>query len=320
MIDGAKTGGGAVLASSKDFRSILGAIVMSPQAMESKKTVIQLFHDSWFEAVGAQEKDFDGSAKAIASWGHNDFLGVSQDKAADDLRTLLGGVAQANLTDNARAFAKVSSVIDRLLKTRQLWAAAGHTMPNSDVTKLVDPQFVQASAAGLQLDLAAPNGFVNATFSLGRDQIVASKPAATTATTTANSTATPQAAASVPIATLPCTRFEFIPNSTTLQPTSQTDLRNCAVDILKQNLGLLVRVKGSSAWPGPKGSVPRTNVESTAKERAQSVVDYLVAQGISKDRFVVEWTMPPEDHWETTDVAKQTKDRFVEITLLASGL
>jgi hypothetical protein len=30
--------------------------------------------------------------------------------------------------------------------------------------------------------------------------------------------------------------------------------------------------------------------------------------------------MPPEDHWETTDVAKQAQDRYVELTLLVSGL
>jgi len=45
-----------------------------------------------------------------------------------------------------------------------------------------------------------------------------------------------------------------------------------------------------------------------------------VSQGISRDRFVVEAVMPPEDHWETTDVVKQAQDRYVELTLLASGL
>ena len=332
LINQAAQGGGAVLATSRDFRSIMGTIIMSPEAMRTKKTAIQLFHDAWFEALRGWETDMGGSAKAIASWGHNDFLGVKADTAEADMRLLLGGVAQANLTDNVRAMTKVSSVMERVLKTRQLWAANSHTVPTNDVTKLIDPQFVQASAAGLQLDLAAPNGFVNNSFSLGRDQIaVASGPLTVPSATGAVAATQPATnpspltqqqiiSNSVAVATLPCKRFEFVPNSTALQQESQQDLRDCAVDVLKQNLTLYVRVKGSSAWPGPKGAIQRSSVESTARDRAQSVVDYLVAQGINKARFVVEWTMPPEDHWETIDLAKQSKDRCVEITLLASGL
>ena len=90
--------------------------------------------------------------------------------------------------------------------------------------------------------------------------------------------------------------------------------------VLQQNVFLYVRVKGSSAWPGPKGAIPQARVESTAKERAQSIVDFLVAQGINKDRFVVEWALPPPDHRETTDVGKQAQDRYVEISLLTAGL
>ena len=78
--------------------------------------------------------------------------------------------------------------------------------------------------------------------------------------------------------------------------------------------------RGSSAWPGPKGTFTQQQVEATARSRAQSIVDYLVSQGINKDRFVVEWTLPPEDHRETTDVAKQSQDRYVELTLLVAGL
>jgi len=347
LINQAAQGGGKVLATSRDFRSIMGTIIMSPEAMRSKKTAIQLFHDAWFEALSRWETDIGGSAQAIAAWGHNDYLGVKTDTAEADMRGLLGGVAQANLTDNVRAMTKVSAVMERLLKTRQLWAANGHTVPSNDVTKLIDAQFVQATAAGAQLDLLAPNKFVNNTFSLGRDQVVASSapapavaqgattaaPAAQADTSTPATTSAPngpnagsatvaQPAASnaVAIATLPCKRFEFIPNSTNLQPESQQELRDCALDVLKQNLTLFVRVKGSSAWPGPKGAVQQQTVETTARARAQSIVDYLVAQGINRERFVVEWIMPPEDHWETTDVTKQAKDRFVEITLLSSGL
>lgn len=316
---GAEAGGGQLLASSREFRSILGAIVMSQQAVAEKSTVVQLFHDAWFEALALQESDFAGSAQQIAAWGNNDYLGVGQDTAEQDLRILLGGVAQASLTDNARAFAKVSAVIDRLLQTRRLWASAGHEVPTNDVTKLVDARFVQAAAAGLALDLNARSNFVNNTFTLGRAQL---SPSFATSAATGAAPISQQDILSGTrvVATLPCSRFEFVPNSTDLQPVSQQELRECAVDALAQNVGLYVRVKGSSAWPGPAGRIPRENVESTAKERAQAVIDFLVAQGISRERFLLDWAMPPQDHWETEDLTKQAKDRFVEISLLASGL
>jgi NitT/TauT family transport system substrate-binding protein len=316
--------GGRLLASSREFRSILGAIVMSRQAIADKSTVVQLFHDAWFEALALQESDFARSAEQIAAWGNNAYLGVTQETAADDLRVLLGGVAQANLADNARAFAKVSSVIDRLLQTRRLWSSAGHDVPTSDVTRLVDARFVQSAAAGLQLDLNAPNAFVNNTFTLGRAQLASAPLSAGVAS--ANAPGEPPItqqdilSGTQAVATLPCSRFEFVPNATTLQTESQQALRECAVDVLARNITLYVRVKGSSAWPGPQGKIPRENVEGTARQRAQAVIDYLVSQGISRDRFLLDWTMPPQDHWETTDLTKQAQDRYVEIALLASGL
>ncbi|NJM39864.1 MAG: ABC transporter substrate-binding protein [Anaerolineae bacterium] len=330
VIFDAEKSGGQMLASSKEFRSILGGIVMSRQAMQNKRTVIQLFHDAWFEALAQQEGDFGGAAKQIAAWGNNDYLGVQVDSAEDDLRTLLDGVAQANLADNVRAFTNVSAIINRLLQARNLWAAAGHEVPGGDVTAIVNPEFVQASARMMQVDLNAQNKFVNNSFSLGRSLAVAQSPVPS-----ADATAAPAAAAApvVPnnrqqeilanaqaVATLPCSRFEFVPNTAQLIPASQQELSNCALRVLQQNVNLYVQVKGSSAWPGPKGAIKRELVEQTAKERAQAVADFFVSQGIDKGRLILDWTMPPEDHWETTDVSKQAQDRYVELTLLVSGL
>ena len=323
ILDAGKTGG-ELLASTRDFRSILGGIVMSRQAMQTKRTVIQLFHDAWFEAMAAQETDFAQSASQIAQWGHNDYLGVKPETAADDLRTLLGGVAQANLADNVRAFSNVSSIVQRLLQTRQLWALNGHAVPGGDVTAIINPEFVQASARAMQVDLDTPSKLVNNTFSLGRTQAVRLAPAETIASTTVTRTQEAAVAAVLTntqaVATLPCSRFEFMPNTSELQPLSVQQLQDCALRVLQQNVNLYVKVKGSSAWPGPKGSIRRELVESTARERAQAVVDWLAGQGINRDRFIIEWTLPPEDHWETTDLTKQSSDRYVELTLLVSGL
>ena len=328
----AEKSGGQVLATSKEFRSILGGIVMSRQAMQTKRTVIQLFHDAWFEALAVQETDFGKAANQIAQWGHNDYLGVQKDSAEEDLRQLLDGVAQANLADNVRAFSNVSAVINRLLQTRNLWAATGHPVPGGDVTAIVDPEFVLASARSMPNDLNAVNKFVNNSFSLGRNQIAAQPTAAPAAqaaaptlavTTTASVATTKQQevlANAQAVATLPCSRFEFIPNTSKLVATSQQELSNCALRVLQQNVNLYVKVKGSSAWPGPKGAIKQELVETTARERAQAIAEYFVSQGINKDRMIIEWTLPPQDHWETSDLAKQAQDRYVELTLLVSGL
>ncbi len=336
VIFDAEKSGGQQLASTSEFRSILGGIVMSRAAMQNKRVVIQLFHDAWFEALSLQEADFAKSAQEIAAWGNNDYLGVQRETAEEDLRGLLTGVAQANLADNVRAFSNVGTIVNRLLETRKLWAANGHQVPGGDVTSIVNPEFVQASARALNVDLNVGNRFVNTTFSLGRTaQVVAAAPANTSASTSASAatsvtatTATSETVVSQAdilanaqaIATLPCSRFEFVPNTSQLLPASEQLLRDCALRALQQNVNLYVRVKGSSAWPGPPGTIARNLVELTAQERAQAVVDFFTAQGLNKSRFIVEWTMPPQDHWETTDVAKQAQDRYVELTLLVSGL
>jgi ABC-type nitrate/sulfonate/bicarbonate transport system substrate-binding protein len=324
VIFGAEKGGGKPLATSKDFRSILGGVVFSPGVIREKRAVIQAFHDSWFDALDVWEKDFGAASKSIADWGNNEYLGVSKENAEKDMRILISGVAQASLSDNARALGDLPLVTRRLQTARGLWALNGHKVPGSDTSKLIDPSFVLSAARVRGADPQAVNAFPNNTFSLGRTRapvaVAATGTDTGTTATTDQATATPDPAAATVVATLPCSRFEFLPNSQELQPRSQQELRDCAVNVLTQNVTLFVRVKGSSAWPGPKGSVSQEQVELTAKGRAQSVVNYLVAQGIDASRFVVEWTLPPVENRETNDAAKLNSDRFVEISLLASGL
>ncbi len=312
VIFGAEKGGGKPLATSNEFRSILGGIVMSRDAVKNKRAALQGFHDAWFQALKLHETDFPTAAKQIAAWGNNDYLGVSESSAEKDLRTLLGGVAQASLNDNVRAFSDVPIITRRLQQARGLWALNGHTVPRGDVTKVIDPSFVMAAGRAAQVDPQAVSTFVNNTFSLGRTRLPVQ----------ANGTApsAPKAAADAQVlAVLPCKRFEFQPNSSDLRSQSAKELGDCALNVLRQNVSIYVSVKGSSAWPGPKGSVKQALVEDTARLRAQAVVDYLVAQGIAKERFVVEWTLPPVANRETLDAVKMAEDRFVEISLLASG-
>jgi outer membrane protein OmpA-like peptidoglycan-associated protein len=84
-------------------------------------------------------------------------------------------------------------------------------------------------------------------------------------------------------------------------------------------VGLFLKVKGSSAWPGPPGTYTEQEILDFAEARAQSVVDYLVSQGIDPARFIVEAMLPPEEHRETEDAELQAEDRYVEMTLITVG-
>jgi ABC-type nitrate/sulfonate/bicarbonate transport system substrate-binding protein len=352
VIRRAEQGGGAVLASSRDFRSILGAVVMSRQAMRNKRPVVQQFHDAWFEALDLQQSNFDGAAKQIADWGYNEYTGVSKAKPADDLRTLLQGVAQADLADNSRAFRDVPRIIERLRQTRNLWASAGYPVPTTDINAVIDASFVQGSARGKLISPNAINRFTNSTFALGRDAGIpvvdgpsapeaTAAPAAATAAPEATkapdivvvapTAAAPAASAAVTaavtatqagaraVATLPCSRFDFLPDSAELTESAKETLLSCAVPILRQSPGLLLRVKGSSAWPGPAGTFTQADIESVARSRSQAIAEFLAGQGIAKNRLFVTWTLPPAERRETDDLLKQAEDRYVELALLVSG-
>ncbi len=134
VIFGAKKGGGTPLATSKEFRSILGGIVMSPAAIANKRSAIQAFHEAWFAALDVQEADFGKASQQIAKWGNNVYLGVSATDPEKDMRVLLGGVAQASLADNVRAFSDLPIITRRLQQARGLWALNGHTVPSTDIS------------------------------------------------------------------------------------------------------------------------------------------------------------------------------------------
>jgi hypothetical protein len=78
-------------------------------------------------------------------------------------------------------------------------------------------------------------------------------------------------------------------------------------------------VEGSSAWPANDPPYTEEDIIEVAEGRAQSVVDYLVSQGIDPARFIVEVVLPPDDHRNSDDAQIQIQDRFVELTLITVG-
>jgi hypothetical protein len=121
------------------------------------------------------------------------------------------------------------------------------------------------------------------------------------------------------LAILPCRTFKFLPESTELTLESRTILDDCVLPTLSQSVGLFLLVEGSSAWPDNDPPYTEDDILEVAVGRSQSVVDYLVSQGIDPARFIVEATLPPEDHWNTEDARIQDQDRFVELTLITVG-
>lgn len=297
----AEASGGVPLLSSSQMRIVIDVIVTSRQAIASQPDLVQAFHDAWFDSLKAQVEDFDTAAAQIAAWGHNDWSFVYPESARDDLAGWLESVAQADLGDNAFVMRDTTPLVNRLAIARRVWAASGAEVPDDEVAELINPGFVARSAA--QASLQANGNPVNDSFSISAKLDLSGVNTTDAAT----------------LAVLPCRRFSFVPESTELTLESRRILDDCVVPTLLQSVGLFLRVKGSAAWPGPAGTYTEQEILEFAEARAQSVVDYLVSQGIDPTRFIVEATLPPEDHRETEDPEIQAQDRFVEMTLITVG-
>ena len=297
----AEVSGGVPLLSSNQLRIVIDVVVTSRQSVAGKADLVQSFHDAWFDTLKTQVDDFDTAAAQIAEWGHNDWSFVYAESASEDLALWLESVAQADLGDNAFVMRDTRPIISRLEISRRIWAASGTEMPDDDAADLVNSGFVSRSAA--QASLQANGNPVNDSFSLS-------------ASFDLSGVSTDDAATLV---VLPCRRFTFLPESTELTLESRRILDDCVMPTLLQSVGLFLKVRGSAAWPGPPGTYTEQEVLEFAEARAQSVVDYLVSQEIDRARFIVEGTLPPENHWETEDAEVQAEDRYVEMTLITVG-
>jgi hypothetical protein len=249
----------------------------------------------------AQVEDFDGAAQQIAEWGHNDWSFVYPESATDDFAIWLESVAQADLGDNAFVMRDTRPLLSRLEIARRVWAASDLSVPADDINDLVNPGFVLRAAD--QASLQANGDPVNDTFSLSSqlDLTGVSTGAAET------------------LAVLPCRTFSFLPESTELTLESRRILDSCVVPTLSQSVGLFLRVQGSSAWPENDPPYSEEEILEVAEGRAESVVDYLVSQGIDPARFIAETVLPPEERQNTDDPTLQRLDRFVELTLITAG-
>jgi hypothetical protein len=297
----AENGDGVPLLSSNQLRIVMDVIVTSRQSIAEEADLVQNFHNAWFDTLKAQVEDFDGAAQQIAEWGHNDWSFVYPESATDDFAIWLESVAQADLGDNAFVMRDTRPLLSRLEIARRVWAASDLSVPADDINDLVNPGFVLRAAD--QASLQANGDPVNDTFSLSSqlDLTGVSTGAAET------------------LAVLPCRTFSFLPESTELTLESRRILDSCVVPTLSQSVGLFLRVQGSSAWPDNDPPYSEEEILEVAAGRAESVVDYLVSQGIDPARFIAETVLPPEERQNTDDPNLQRLDRFVELTLITAG-
>jgi hypothetical protein len=298
----AESSGGIPLLSSAQLRIVIDVIVTSNQSINARPTDVQNFHNAWFATLKAQVEDFDTAASQIAAWGNNDWSFVYPESATDDLQAWLGTVAQADLSDNRAVMRDPRPLVDRLNIARRVWAAAGQDVPNGDVADLVNPDFVGTAAQ--QGGLTTNADPVNDTFSIAANIDL-------TAVSSADDAAT--------LAVLPCRDFQFLPESTELTLEARRQLDECVVPTMLQSIGLLLEVNGSSAWPQNDPPFTEQEIQEFAAARAQSVVDYLVSQGIDPARFIVTATLPPEERRNSDSATDQAQDRYVELTLITSG-
>ncbi|MCA9946168.1 MAG: ABC transporter substrate-binding protein, partial [Anaerolineales bacterium] len=297
----AEQSGGVKLLSSEELRIVIDVIVTSRQSIQTNADLVQNFHNAWFDTLKSQVEDFDTAASQIASWGNNDWSFVYPESATDDFVLWLESVAQADLGDNAFVMRDTRPIISRLQIARRVWAASDVGIPDDEVEDLVNGGFVLRAADQPSLQ---PNGKpVNDTFSISAqvDLTGVSTDAAAT------------------LAVLPCRTFAFLPESTELTLESRRILDDCVVPTMSQSIGLFLRVRGSSAWPANEPPYTENEILEVAEGRAQSVVDYLVSQGIDPARFIVEAVLPPEERRGTDDPNLQAQDRYVELTLVTAG-
>jgi len=329
--------GGKPVLTSEQLRIIVRSIITSRKAIAAKPGLVQAFHDAWFDTLSAQLSDVDAAAKQIAAWGHNDWTSIGRDKAVTQFRDILKESAQATLKQNESIAANASPIVNILQSSRDFWLKeqASNNQPKPDslplVKTLFDFSYVLQTAKQLPgLETTAKP--INATFSLYADPSAHSAPAVVSAATPVPAApvvpASPALGAPITttvadvartVAVLPCRKFTFLPSSAELTADSIRVLNVCVLPALQQRGTVSLIVKGSAAWPGPSGTYTKDQIASFGRARAQAIIDYLVSQQIDPARLMIESTLPPKDNWDTLDLAKQSEDRWVEMTLVESG-
>jgi ABC-type amino acid transport substrate-binding protein/outer membrane protein OmpA-like peptidoglycan-associated protein len=311
----AEAGGGRPLANTSSIYPVIDVIAVSRRAARSNPVVLDQFHAAWFDALQQQATDLTSAAGVVAAWGNNAWSGISSEDAADDWLVLQRTANPAGLSRNSELMAQPDLLLARLNAARLLWSnappGANFAPAGVPVHDAVDSRYVQAAARALWANAAEaldspPSEVDIASADEGLDQAM---------------TGAPQPNKEV-ASDLRCPRIAFAVelntgSYTVLSSEVRRVLDMCAVTPLQQAPGTLLRISGSSAWPGPAGTYTRAQVLASARRRAEAVMAYLISRGVERRRLMLVAALPPAEHRESDDLAVQAQDRYVEITLLA---
>ena len=287
--------GATMLLDSSDLRYLVDVISVSNQAISEKPAVVQAFHDAWFQTLRRQFENFPQAASDIASWGNNDWTGIYPNSAESDFRGWLISIAQAGYGPNRFLMENPTIIQARLNHARRIWSLAGPLNNNFDINAAIDTQFV-LGLDGNEVNTSAVA--VNSDFHMGNN------PALPTISTDRL----------IPIATLPCERFEFQPDSTLLTEESKNTIEQCVIPVMQASTAYLTII-GSAAWPGPEGTFTQEDIENFARLRAIQIAQYISNQGINPNRLIIEFTLPPESHWFSTDESILASDRIAQLVI-----
>ena len=290
--------GARVVIASDTLRAILDVLITARPALANKPEAIQAFHDAWYEALKLMIDSPDAAEQAIIGWGHTDWTFVAQ---PGDLKAALEKLAQATLGANQIAFQQPQLLISRLQEAQGVWARAGQTPPQADLSQLVDGRFVLGSARASQLFSTQPP--VNSSFLLtARVELPQLSPA--------------EQQSAEAVVQLPLEQIEFEPDSTRLTPKAEQDLATQIVPVLRSSR-LYLKIEGSAAWPGPEGRFTAEEIRQFAMDRAISVATFLTQQGIDPNRLIL-GTLDPKFP-NSLNESELVQDRIVRFTLVTTG-
>lgn len=313
---------GRPLHAAEAARDIVDVVATAPRSIAVQPDVVARFHAAWFDALSLQTTNAPAVAAHVARWGHPGWTGVNAQNAALDWFAQLRGIAQADVDQNRRVFADPAMLQRRIADAQARWREAGVAL--ADGARDVDGRFVDAL-------MPRPMGaFPNPSFALdkmaaraiGLRHLRSPVPWPTQAlellldTTSADDTAAQSGPSIEPLQLAGCERVSFDPESNALGISTRATLDRCVSALIARQALVTVRVTGTSAWPGPSGRYDRSDIEAIARARAHMVADYMAARGIDRRYLEVRYTLPPPARRGTLDVTIQSRDRFVELTLL----
>jgi NitT/TauT family transport system substrate-binding protein len=287
-----------VIVASDQLRAILDVLISSQAALKNRPEALQAFHDAWFEALKTMIDDPGGAEKAIMDWGHPDWTYVEK---PGDLNASLEHLAQASLGVNQLAFQSPELLMSRAGLAQEVWELAGQKPAQLDLSKIIDGTFVLSAAR--QSQLASNKPPVNSSFVL-------------TARVELPQLSAEEQQSAQPVAKLPLTQINFEPESSRLTIQSSQDIINQVLPVLRSSR-LYLKIEGSAAWPGPQGRFTKNDIDQLAKERAQSLAQFLSSQGIAPNRLIIGTIDAKFPNSINED--ELTQDRIVRFTLITVG-